>query len=135
MVLAIMGVLVAALMPGRFSASEGLEMRAAARGIVDGLQRTRSLALLSGAPTLFSIDVDQRRFRAASDKTASELPSQAKVTLRTALGNVADRSLGGIRFFPNGGSTGGGITLAANGAEYRIAVNWLTGRIEVSDAP
>ena len=34
---------------------------------------------------------------------------------------------GGIRFFPDGQSSGGEIALTLDGRSARIAVNWLTG--------
>ncbi len=55
--------------------------------------------------------------------------------LRTVRGDVVDAGVGGISFFPDGGSTGGGIAISQNGQGYRIKVSWLTGRVEVDDAP
>jgi general secretion pathway protein H len=34
---------------------------------------------------------------------------------------------GGIRFYPDGQSSGGEIALTLEGRQARIAVNWLTG--------
>jgi len=36
-----------------------------------------------------------------------------------------------IRFFPDGGSTGGAVVLERGGRQARIAVDWLTGRVAV----
>ena len=130
-----MGIVLVAIVPSRFSSRDGIELRAAARSIVDGLQRTRSLALSSGAPALFAIDVDRRLFQAPDAAAPVALPPQARLSLKTVRGEMADRSVGGIRFFPDGGSTGGGITIGADGSQYRIAVSWLTGRVEIADAP
>jgi general secretion pathway protein H len=35
--------------------------------------------------------------------------------------------VGGIRFYPDGGSTGGNVRLEANGRIYQVNVAWLTG--------
>ena len=40
---------------------------------------------------------------------------------------------GGIDFFPDGTSTGGRITLALEGRNRRIDIEWLTGRIRVAE--
>ena len=40
--------------------------------------------------------------------------------------------LGVIRFYHDGGASGGGIDITRNGAEpVKIAVDWLVGRVEV----
>ena len=41
-------------------------------------------------------------------------------------------SLGVIRFYPEGGSSGGGIDLGReDGSGVRISVHWLVGRVSV----
>jgi general secretion pathway protein H len=39
---------------------------------------------------------------------------------------------GGLRFYPDGQSSGGEIILALDGHISRIAVNWLTGEARLS---
>ena len=136
-VLAIMGLMLAAVLPGRFG-GEGLELRAAARAMADGLQRARSLAVVSGEETVFAVDVANRQFQGPGDARPAVLPPRVRLALRTVRGAVAGPDVGGIRFFPDGGSTGGGIVLGESGEDghqYRISVSWLTGRVEVSDDP
>ncbi len=41
-------------------------------------------------------------------------------------------SIAGIRFYPNGSSTGGTIDLKMEGRAYEIRVNWLTGRVSTA---
>jgi general secretion pathway protein H len=36
-----------------------------------------------------------------------------------------------VRFFPDGGSNGGRITLAAGDRKYDVDVDWLTGRVAI----
>jgi general secretion pathway protein H len=40
-------------------------------------------------------------------------------------------NVGEIRFFPDGSSTGGEITLAGGNAHRYVQVDWLTGRVAV----
>ena len=134
-VLVIMGLVLAVALPGRLSGSDAVELRSAARSIADGLERSRSRALLSGTETVFAVDVERRRFQVPGDPEPVALPAQASLALRTVRGDVADADSGGIRFFPDGGSTGGGVAISQHGQGYRITVSWLTGRVEVSDAP
>jgi len=45
---------------------------------------------------------------------------------------VSDTS-GGIRFFPDGSSTGGNIAVVLGEREWRINVGWLTGEITLDE--
>ena len=40
---------------------------------------------------------------------------------------------GSIRFFPDGGSNGGRITVASGERKYEVDVDWLTGRVAILD--
>lgn len=128
-----MGIVAAMVLPGRLTAGDGIELRAATNAIAGGLERTRSLALTSGEEAVFALDVEHHRFQVPGDRQAENLPPQARLALHAASGDVMSDSAGGIRFFPDGGSTGGGISIAQGGHSYRISVNWLTGRVEVRD--
>ena len=55
------------------------------------------------------------------------LPEGVDVTITTARSEVTSEAVSGIRFFPDGGSTGGHIELTVNDREYRVNVAWLTG--------
>ena len=47
--------------------------------------------------------------------------------LNTARSELTSEHVGGIRFYPDGGSTGGNVRLEANERIYQINVAWLTG--------
>ena len=53
--------------------------------------------------------------------------------LFTAQNDIADEKVGSIRFFPDGGSNGGRVTLAAGERKFEIDVDWLTGRVAILD--
>jgi general secretion pathway protein H len=58
------------------------------------------------------------------------------VTLRvsTVAGDVAGQRAA-ITFTPDGSSSGGRIDLATGQRTVGVAVDWLTGRVSVADAP
>jgi hypothetical protein len=39
----------------------------------------------------------------------------------------------GLRFFPNGGNSGETITLSDGERSYRLRLDWLTGRVAISE--
>ncbi|MCK7491838.1 MAG: hypothetical protein MZW92_09370 [Comamonadaceae bacterium] len=44
---------------------------------------------------------------------------------------MLDAATGNIRFFPDGSSTGGAITVSGPKLAYRVNVDWLTGAIAI----
>lgn len=104
----------------------GAEMRTAARKVAASLRYTRTQAILSKSEQVFLVDTEKRTFKAA-DRETEELPEGMNVELNTARSELTSESAGGIRFYPDGGSTGGNVRLEANGRVYQVSVTWLTG--------
>jgi len=104
----------------------GAESRVAARKLVAALRYTRTQAILQKAETVFMVDTEAHTYQAPGRKLV-ELPEGMDVLLTTARSELTSEDAGGIRFFPDGGSTGGHVELIVNGREYRVNVAWLTG--------
>ena len=102
------------------------ESREAARKIVAALRYTRTQAILGHAETVFTVDTEERSYQAPG-KAKIILPEGMDILLTTARSEAASESVGRIRFFPDGGSTGGRVDLVVNGREYLVNVAWLTG--------
>ena len=102
------------------------EARAATRKLVANLRYTRTKAIVDKAEKTFSVDIENRSYTAPGRKQVT-LPEGVELTLTTARSEMTSENVGGIRFFPDGGSTGGHIELYVNGREYRVNVAWLTG--------
>lgn len=130
-VLVIVG-LVLALVPGLMLRSQpGLDVEVAARAVADGLRRTRSQAMLANREEVFSLDVEQGLFRAGRDQPLRQLDRAIELQLLTAAAERIDAASGRIRFFSDGGSTGGAIDLALGGQHSRVSVDWLTGQVAI----
>ena len=43
--------------------------------------------------------------------------------------------VGSIRFYPDGSSNGGRVTVGAGGRAFAVDVDWLTGHVTINDAP
>jgi general secretion pathway protein H len=132
-VLAIVG-LVLALIPGFMLRSQpGLDVTMAARALADGLRHTRSQAMLGNREEVFSLDVEQRLFRAGRDQPLKQLDRAIELHLYTAAELIGSES-GQIRFFPDGSSTGGAIDLTRGDLHSQVRVDWLTGQVEIAHA-
>jgi general secretion pathway protein H len=104
----------------------GAEMRSAAHRVAASLRYTRTRAILTKAEQVFLVDTEGRSFQAA-DRPTEALPEGMNVELNTARSELTSETAGGIRFYPDGGSTGGNVRLEANGRVYQVNVAWLTG--------
>ena len=102
------------------------EARVASRKLVASLRYTRARAIIDKQEKVFQLDTENRSYQAPGRKQIT-LPEGVDVTITTARSEVTSESVSGIRFFPDGGSTGGHIELLVNGREYRVNVAWLTG--------
>jgi general secretion pathway protein H len=69
----------------------------------------------------------------ASDRTV-KLNDQISLKLFTSQADQINESTASFRFYPDGSSNGGRVTLIANDREFAIDVDWLTGRVTVSDS-
>jgi general secretion pathway protein H len=129
-VLAIIG-LVVALVPGFMLRSQPrLDVSVAARAIADGLRQTRSDAVVSNRPQLFALDVAEHLFR-AGDATPVRIDRAIALSFRTARAELQGESIGQIRYFPDGSSTGGQISLIRDGWQADVRSDWLTGLVSV----
>ena len=118
----IMG-MVATSMSSSISAAEA---RAATRKLVASLRYTRARAVIDKAEQVFQVNTDERSYQAPGRKQV-RLPEGVDITVTTARSEITSEDVAGIRFFPDGGSTGGHIELTVNEREYRVNVTWLTG--------
>ena len=109
------------------------ELKASARQLAAGLRKARSVAISQRKETVLAVDLDARRFQITGDQRLYRLPKDVEVKLFTAQSELINASAGFIRFFPDGGSTGGRITLTARNRKYEVDVNWLTGQVVILD--
>jgi general secretion pathway protein H len=106
--------------------SKGLD-EAAAR-LADGLRATREEAMLQRQERVFAVDVHKRAF-ASSAAESVPLDPALDISLLTTKSEVIDENTGGIRFFPDGSSTGGRIALRRLGDRATVNVRWSTGAV------
>lgn len=135
-VLAIMGLMLALVLTHGPPRSPGLQARAAAAQVAQGLRSARAQAIASNRPVTFSLNLADHSFRI--DGTAPQtLPVALRLAMLTVAGKASrqrDSDSGSISFAPDGSSSGGRIELAGNGARLLVGVDWLTGRVSITNA-
>ena len=131
-VLVIMGVLLT-LAPAAFHRlAPGLEMKSAARQVAGLLREARGLAIRDNRETTVIIDTEDKVYRLGTRARFHELGAALTVSLVTAASEQIDETVGRIRFFPDGTSTGGRVTLSRDERKFDITVDWLTGLVAIT---
>lgn len=110
------------------------KVRAASKDLVAALRYTRGQAIVKGKPQVLLFDLDANTYTPPGKKTTS-LPKDMVLRLTTAETEQTGANAGGIRFFADGSSTGGHVSVLMGQREWRINVAWLTGEIALDDQP
>jgi general secretion pathway protein H len=126
--------LVAAFVVPSLGGSAVVEIRTAARSLAAGLRQTRNRALNDNRSATLAIDVAKREFRLPGEQRVHKLPESVDIVLYTARSEQLDEQRAAIRFFSDGSSTGGRITLSTDSLRYLVDVDWLTGRVRVIES-
>jgi len=130
-VLAIVSIMMALVGTSISRSISGAEMRTAASKVAASLRYTRTQAILNKTEEVFMVDTEALTYQAGKKQPVT-LPEGMKVELNTARSELTSETAGGIRFYPDGGSTGGNVRLEANGRVYQVNVAWLTGEASVA---
>jgi general secretion pathway protein H len=133
-VLALMSVLLAVSLPYARSAGEAQRLDAETRKLAALLSEARVTALSKGAEAVARFNLDERRADLVGGMRNVDLPDGFDLKVLTAANEIEGREAG-IRFFPEGGSTGGKVIVSHMGKERVIAINWLTGAVVIDHGP
>ena len=132
-VIALMGIVAALVVPMFGGPVSTSELRATARQLAAGLRLARSEAVSERRETFLVVDVAGKRFKIDREAREHALPSKVDLKLFTAQNDLVSENVGAIRFYPDGGSNGGRITVAAGARKFNVDVDWLTGRVAILD--
>jgi general secretion pathway protein H len=129
-VLAIIGLASAIVLPRVLRPTDGLVLQTAAEELRAALQATRWAAMRTSREATLVIDVERRRIVSTQGYSSALAPDiEAKLTFASVV--RSHESDGGFRYFPDGSSTGGYVTLSLRELHTNICVDWLTGQARV----
>lgn len=115
------------------SGHRALEHKAAVRDIVSALRYARGQALMTHKETEVSFNLADNSYTVSGRDKVYVIPEFIDVTVVTAQSEITGEGQGNIRFFADGSSTGGRVTLEREGSASRVDINWLTGQIETEN--
>lgn len=130
-VLVIAGLLLAVVPPLFSSALPGVQLKSTARELASALRFARDRAVTRQQETTLTLALKAHSFRVSGRNRDYPVPSGLEIELFTVRSEQTDEDTGAIRFFPDGSSTGGRVTLVSGTSRYAVDVDWLTGRVKV----
>lgn len=132
-VLALGVVIYAVMLSIPFGKASAADLKAAARQVAAELRMVQSTAMATRRDAVLTLDMESREMIGTGEREARRLPGNIDLKLYTAQTEVASEHRGSIRFYPDGSSTGGRVTLMSGERKYLVDVDWLTGRVAIND--
>lgn len=111
----------------------GRELRESVQMVSAQLRYARTRALVTGKPQRFAMDLDHRTWTAIDHH--GTLPKGMQVAFSSVREEQTSAREAAIRFFPDGSSTGGRVSLREKGSGWRVDVRWLTGEVTAERLP
>lgn len=132
-VMAVVAAVVAAAILIPRSGSETASVKSTAFATTALLRHARSTAILQGRETTVLVDLARRVVRAGNSLKPIAIAKGVKVAMQASAGQRQSRRVAGIRFFPDGSSTGGRLVFSRKTQRILVTVNWLNGRVSITD--
>ena len=133
LVLAIGGLMVAVVPPLLSAALPGLQMKGSAREVAAAMRFARDHAVIHQSEAAVHLDLEANSYTVTGRARKYRIPERLEVLLDTVQSELTGERSGAIRFFPDGTSTGGRVTLAFGERSYKVDVDWLTGRVVIAE--
>jgi general secretion pathway protein H len=133
LVVMVIAMLAVGLMVPRFAAMlPGVELKSEIHQLAALLRQTRSHAIAQSREITLRLSEEPQGLWISNREGPYSIPPSINISLEGAQSFLMDPGETYIRFFPDGGSTGGSIMLTADdGRGFRIRVDWLTGRVSI----
>jgi len=123
----IVGLLLAVAVPSSMRLYQSMQYRSTVKGVVTLLASARYKAVNTGESQDVVINPKTRELR--FNQTIETLPAGVNIVVHSAR-ELNTRDAGVIRFYPEGGSSGGGVDIEIPERRgVRIDVDWLIGRV------
>lgn len=125
--ISIVGLVLAVSVPASGRMYKTMQYREAVRDVITLLASARYAAVSTGRAQ--DVKINPRTRELSLNDSVKQLPSGLNIVVHSAR-ELNDRDVGVIRFYPEGGSSGGGVDVEIPERwGVRINVDWLVGRV------
>jgi len=131
--LVVAALIMTVIVPNVRNRSGRVDLASVARDVAESVRNTRAMAIDTNRRQEFVIDVDRHVYGPMHAVPMHRLQPDIGISLATTTANLIGPSAGGIRFYPDGSSSGGNIVLAGGGLRYELSINWLDGGVVIHE--
>lgn len=107
-------------------------LKSAAYETAARLREARATAINQGRSNVVLVDLERRIITTKIGRIPVEIADGIQVTMTAAAGERQSKHIAGVRFYPNGSSTGATLKFALNDQAFEVRVYWLTGRVAIA---
>ena len=108
------------------------DLKASTRTIASALKRARNEAIAERRETPLTFDLEARTVTIGGEPKPLQLPPKLDLQLYTVQQELSTDKVAAIRFYPDGSSTGGRVTVGKDERRFEIDIDWLTGRVRIN---
>ena len=114
------------------SGNQSSQLKALTRDLASALRYGRGQALISHDEIIIAINLAENSYKISNREKVYHFSDEVEVTLLIAQDEFKDEDTGQLRFYADGSSSGGRITLEWGNLVNVIDVNWLSGKVEIN---
>lgn len=130
-VLGLMGLLAVLIVPRALSGNDYYTLGHNTRAVAGIMRLARGQAIAEQKEMVVTFDLDNKTYQLPPEKPKA-LDDDIHLEVFTSEAEIsADEKKAGIRFYPDGGSSGGRVTLTLADSNRAIDVVWMTGQINI----
>lgn len=115
------------------SGNKSSQLKAVTRDLGSAFRYARGQALISREEVAVAIDLSENSYKLSNREKIYHFSSEIELTLVIAQDEFTKGEVGHIRFYPDGSSSGGRVTMEWGNLLQIIDINWLTGKVESRD--
>jgi len=130
-VLAIISISLIIVAPNFKTSNRNATSQHKVKEIITLISDTRNQAIRKNKESVFFIDIENKQYWSSSAVLKKNIPTYFEIKILAADKEYLDEVTGGIRFYPDGSSTGGTISLKGNNEIQQINIDWLTGHTKL----
>ena len=113
------------------SGHQTTQLYAISRDLVSALRYVRGQALVKHQSLSLALNLSDNTYQVEGQNKHYKIPDGMALTVVIAQDEFKHGQIAQIRFYPDGSSSGGRITLTWEALIVSVDINWLSGKIEL----
>lgn len=115
------------------SGNQATQLKAITRDLTSAFRYARGQALISHQEVVVSINLVENNYQVSNRDKLYPFSDEIEVTVVVAQDEFKDGEIAQIRFYADGSCSGGRLTMEWGALKSIIDVNWLTGKVDISN--